>query len=290
MAISGFSIIRNGFQYDYPFLEAIQSILPICDEFVIAVGDSSDGTREAIVALNSPKIKIIDTVWDMNLRKGGQILAQQTDIALREIQGDWGFYIQADEAVHENDLQKVVDATRFHQNNPNVQGLLSPYLHFWGDYQHIRTSRETYRHEIRVIRNQKNIGSYRDAQGFRIFNGEKSQKLRVKPIDATIFHYGYVRPPKIMQQKANDFNSLYHNDHWLKKNNPENIIYDYGEVDWVEKFTASHPAVMHERIARQFWKFEWSAEQSNMSIKNKLLHFIERETGYRIGEYRNYEF
>jgi hypothetical protein len=290
MTISGFSIIRNGFQYDYPFLEAIQSILPICDEFVIAVGDSSDGTREAIVALNSPKIKIIDTVWDMNLRKGGQILAQQTDIALREIQGDWGFYIQADEAVHENDLQKIVDTTHFHQNNRAVEGLLSPYLHFWGDYQHIRTSRATYRHEIRLIRNLKSIHSYRDAQGFRIFNGEKSQKLCVKPIDATIFHYGYVRPPKIMQQKANDFNALYHTDTWLENNTSPQAIYDYGAVDWVEKFAATHPAVMHERIARQFWKFEWSAAQSNMTLKNKCLHFIEQQTGYRIGEYRNYRF
>jgi glycosyltransferase involved in cell wall biosynthesis len=288
MSISGFSIIRNGFQYDYPFLEAIQSILPICDEFVIAIGDSSDGTRAAVVALNSPKIRIIDTVWDMSLRNGGEILAQQTNIALDAVQGDWAFYIQADEAIHENELEKITDATRRYQNDTDVEGLLSPYLHFWGDYQHIRTSRKTYRHEIRIIRTLKNTRSYRDAQGFRKFTQETSKKLQVKPIDATIYHYGYVRPPKVMQQKANDFHVLYHDDIWLKNNKSVHTIYEYEAVDWVEKFIGTHPAVMQERIAKQFWDFSWHPSQSNMTLKNKILHFIEQHSGYRIGEYRNY--
>ncbi len=49
---------------DYPFLQSIQSVLPVVDEFVVVVGDSTDGTRDAILKL-SPKIRIVDTVWDM---------------------------------------------------------------------------------------------------------------------------------------------------------------------------------------------------------------------------------
>ena len=108
--ISGFSYIRNGFEFDYPFLESIQSILPICDEFIIAVGDSHDGTREAIEKLGSDKIKIIDTIWDENMRANGAIFAQQSNIALDHITGNWAFHIQADEVIHENDLPKIRQA------------------------------------------------------------------------------------------------------------------------------------------------------------------------------------
>jgi len=112
MKISGFSYVRNGFEYGYPFIEAIQSVLPVCDEFVIAVGDSTDGTREAIAKLDPQKIKIIDTKWDMQLREGGKVFAQQANIALDNITGDWAFHIQADEVIHENDLQKIIAAIK----------------------------------------------------------------------------------------------------------------------------------------------------------------------------------
>src|SRR5437868_3557038 len=107
MKISGFTFIRNGFKLNYPFLEAIESILPVCDEMIVVVGNSEDGTREAVENLHPSKIHIIDTVWNDSLREGGKILAQQTNLALDSISGDWGFYIQGDEVVHENDLEKI---------------------------------------------------------------------------------------------------------------------------------------------------------------------------------------
>jgi len=66
MKISGFSFVRNGIKLYYPVVESIKSILPIVDEFVIAVGkgDDDDTTREQIAAIGDPKIKIIDTVWE----------------------------------------------------------------------------------------------------------------------------------------------------------------------------------------------------------------------------------
>src|SRR5947207_7478123 len=132
MKISGFSYVKNGFTYGYPFIQSVQSVLPVCDEFIIAVGDSGDGTREALMALNSPKLRIIDTVWDEELRTSGKIFAQQTNIAFDQVEGDWAFHIQADEVIHENDLDKIRDAARKYLGEKRVEGFLFDFLHFYG--------------------------------------------------------------------------------------------------------------------------------------------------------------
>ena len=204
MKVSGFTFIRNGIKFDYPFVEAIKSILPICDEMIIVVGNSDDETRESIVNLNEPKIKIIDTVWDENLRTGGRILAQQTDIAMQHITGDWGFYIQGDEVVHEKYLPVIKKAMEDNLNNKEVEGLLFNYKHFYGSYDYIGDSNKWYRREIRVVRTGINVSSYRDAQGFRIDN----RKLKVKHINAEVFHYGWVRNPRANQLKNQSFQKL----------------------------------------------------------------------------------
>ena len=60
MKVAGFTIIRNAIKFDYPVVEAITSILPICDEFVVAVGNSDDETLQLIKQIDSPKIKIFE--------------------------------------------------------------------------------------------------------------------------------------------------------------------------------------------------------------------------------------
>lgn len=62
MKISGFTFIRNAVKYDFPVLEAINSILPIVDEFIVNVGKSDDGTFELIHKINDPRIKIVESV------------------------------------------------------------------------------------------------------------------------------------------------------------------------------------------------------------------------------------
>ena len=102
MTISGFSFARNAYKLGYPIVESILSVLPICDEFVIAIGkgDEDDNTRDMVIAIGSPKIKIIDTEWTDREHLKNLIYSQQTNIALRECSGDWCFYIQADEVLH----------------------------------------------------------------------------------------------------------------------------------------------------------------------------------------------
>ncbi|MFM6937069.1 MAG: glycosyltransferase family 2 protein, partial [Aquirufa sp.] len=154
MKIAGFTFIRNAVQNDYPIVEAITSILPICDEFVVAVGNSTDGTLELIQAIPSDKIRIIETVWDESAREGGRVFALETDKAYQAISPDtdWAFYIQGDECVHEDDLPNIVAAMQTHSDNPTVEGLLFHYKHFYGSYDYVAVSRRWYRREIRVVK------------------------------------------------------------------------------------------------------------------------------------------
>ncbi len=284
MKVSGFSFIRNGIQFDYPFLEAIRSILPVCDEFIVVVGDSSDGTRDAVVKLSDPKIKIIDTVWDESLREGGKILAQQTNIAMDHITGDWGFYIQGDEVVHEKYLGIIRDSMERYQNHTEVDGLLFHYRHFYGSYDYVGSSRRWYRKEIRIIRNDKSIRSYKDAQGFR----KNGNKLRVKQIPASVYHYGWVKDPRSQQEKQKYFHKLWHDDSWVEQKVAKTQTFDYeANIDVLEKFTETHPEVMHKRIALSNWNFSYTPKK--LKLKERVSGFMEKLTGYRIGEYKNYK-
>jgi hypothetical protein len=284
MKISGFTFIRNGVELDYPFIESITSVLPAVDEMVIVVGDCSDGTKEKILTLQDPKIRIINTVWDESLRKGGEILAQQTNIALDHITGDWGFYIQGDEVIHEKYLENVRSALQKWNDHPEVEGLLFHYHHFYGSYEYIGTSRKWYRREIRIVRNDPSIRSYKDAQGFR----KNGKKLQVKAVDAYIYHYGWVRDPKAQLKKNVSFNKYWHDDEWIAEH-VDATSFDYDLLESLDRFEGTHPAVMKDRIVSKNWKFSYDPSKKRMSFKEKLSFWIEKLFGWRPGEYKNYK-
>ncbi|MGE4288008.1 MAG: hypothetical protein AB7E36_04915 [Salinivirgaceae bacterium] len=233
MRVTGFSFIRNAIKFDYPVVEAIKSVLPLCDNFVVAVGNSEDETLELIKNI-SPKIKIVETVWDDSLREGGRVLAVETDKAFQAIDADsdWCFYIQGDEVMHEKYLDVAKNAMEKYKDDQQVDGLLFNYLHFYGSYDYVGSASNWYPHEIRVVRNNKAIYSYRDAQGFR---KNDNQKLNVKAIDAYIYHYGWVKDPRAMQRKQESFHKLWHNDEWLDKNVAKAEVFDYSQIDALKK-------------------------------------------------------
>lgn len=289
MKVAGFTFIRNAVRNDYPVVEAITSILPICDEFVVALGNSDDGTEELVRGIDSPKIRIINTVWDESIREGGAVFAAETDKAFAAISpdADWAFYIQGDECVHEKYLPLIKQEMQDNLNNPKVEGLLFKYLHFYGSYSYYGHSRRWYRREIRVLRNNKNIHSYRDAQGFRW--GER--KINVKLIDAYIYHYGWVKPPSGLKNKLRNFNQFYHDDAWLAENLPETFEFDYKNADRLVPFTGTHPAVMQKRVDATNWNLniDLKALSQKMNFRRKALQKIEDWTGWRVSEYRNYK-
>lgn len=289
MKIAGFTFIRNAVKNDYAIVEAITSILSICDEFIVAVGDSEDETRALIENINSPKIKIIDTIWDKTKREGGSVFAEETNKAFAAISNDidWAFYIQGDECVHEKYLHTIKKEMEDALNKPNIEGLLFKYLHFYGSYDYFGQSRRWYRREIRIIKKKLNIRSYRDAQGFRI--GDR--KIKVKLIDAYIYHYGWVKPPLGLKNKVLNFNVFYHDEQWMNDNLGENYEFDYSNADYLMPFSDTHPEVMKKRIATINWNMQLDRKKmwQKMSLRRKILHQIEMITGLRIGEYKNYK-
>ena len=288
MKVCGFSFIRNAVQFDYPIVEAIQSILPLCDAFVVAVGKSEDKTLELISGINSPKIRIIETSWDDSLREGGKVLASETDKAFQYIseEYDWAFYIQGDEVVHEKYLPVIKQAMIDQLDDKRIEGLLFKYVHFYGSYDYVGEALTWYRKEIRIIRNRKDIFSFKDAQGFR---KRPNDKLNVKLIDACVHHYGWVRDPRALQRKNTSMQKLWHDDDWVDKNIAKAEEFDYGDAESLSVFKGTHPKVMQTRIQRKNWSFDRDLTKDRFTLKDKVRLLVERLTGWRMGEYKNYK-
>jgi glycosyltransferase involved in cell wall biosynthesis len=298
MKISALTYIRNGITYDYPFVESIKSALPIVDEYIVVTGDSNDGTREAITAIGSNKIKIIDTIWDENLRIGGKIFAQQTNIGLDNASKDanWLLHLQADEILHEKDYKSIIKALEENINNKKIDGFLLHFINFYGDYNHYCPTRRFHQREIRIVRNNPQIRSYRDSMGFRKFmdpqsKTEKGIKLLAKQIDATVYHYSWSRNPQKQKEKYIEMNKKYDSSNdWIKGIEEKYADgYNYTEYDYLKKFTGIHPAVMQARVASQDWKFNYDPKKNNMNFKEKVMKFLEDVTGKQFFIYKNYK-
>ncbi len=313
MKISGFTFVKNATKLYYPVKESILSILPIVDEFVVALGNSDEGdyTRREILSINSDKIKIIDTTWDLEAYPHNTIFAQQTDVAKEACTGDWLFYLQSDELVHEQYLDVIKNACIRYHKNKEIEGLLFEYRHFWGDYEHIHKAHNWYPREIRIVKNQPNIHSWKDAQSFRKFDSfdysakdylrkEGTHKLKVARIFAWIHHYGWVRPPKLMSSKTRSSAATF----WGKgkadnqlKSLPD--FFDYGPLQHLPVYAGSHPEVLSNWMEKFDWKdqlqFQGKRNPNRLihkheKLKYRLLSFIEYQLlgGRQIGGFKNY--
>ncbi len=284
MKISGFTMVRNASKYYFPIKESILSILPIVDEFIVALGDNDpdDNTRKEIESINSDKIKIIDRIWSENDFVDGRVFANETTFALSQCKGDWCIYLQADEIIHEKDHERIKNVCQEQLTNDEIDGFLFNYHHFFGDYDHYLPFHGWYKNEIRIVKNNIGIYSYKDAQSFR--KGD-NKKLNVLAIDPYIYHYGWVRPPILMQSKKKEQDSIHHgkdviNAQYKSKSNS----YNYGPLGRIPIFKASHPKVMDDFRAKINWKDELNySTKSNLKrpkmkheqLKYRLFSFLE---------------
>jgi len=289
MKVTGFTFIRNAIANDYPVREAILSVLPLCDDFVVALGNSTDETTQLIKSIDPNKIKVIDTIWDEDLKEGGHVFADETNKALAAIpkDTDWMVYIQGDEAIHEDYLPLIKKEMEAALDDNNIEALLLKYKHFYASYDYLAESRRWYRREVRILKNLPGVHSYKDAQGFRI----KERKLKVKLIDAYIYHYGWVKPPKGLQGKVRNFNQYYQTEEWIEQNYPVQNTFDMHNADRLVHFKGTHPKVLKPRIESANWKFEQdlTKQTPKMNFRRTLLQKIEDLTGLRLFEYRNYK-
>ncbi|MCM2323602.1 MAG: glycosyltransferase family 2 protein [Oligoflexia bacterium] len=299
MKVSGFTILRNGTKFDYPYLESLRSLLPLVDELIVNVGRGEDDTLERIQEFarteGGGKVSWFETDWPLNdpeKRKGGLILSEQTNLALERCTGDWCLYLQADEVLHEGDAPRLRQAMERNLSRPEIEGLLFDYVHFYGSFDVVQQTRSAYRREVRVVRRATGPRSVGDAQSFRKADGSK---LRVARAWARVFHYGWVRTPDAMKEKTYFMDQLYHGkprEQDAETGTPHTgDNYRYKKIWGLRSFHATHPAVMRERIAKKGWHwdlanspFVWSWSDS----KKITLDLFERLTGIRPFEYRSY--
>jgi glycosyltransferase involved in cell wall biosynthesis len=299
MTISGFTLVRNGVKFDYPFMESIQSLFALCDEVVINVGISEDDTLQRIEAWkaslpprSAAKVTIFTSEWPLNdpaKRQGGQILAEQTNLALKKCKGDWCLYLQADEVLHEKDYETIRADLDTIDSVHGVDALVFQYVHFYCSYGVIQTSRSSYRREIRAIRNWKGIWSVGDAQSFRYITGDKIQGVLTK---ARIFHYGWVRPPEVMKAKTGFMDTLYHAgaDAQVPATGDN---YKYKRFVGLKPFRATHPAIMEKRVQERSATNGFDLKKAPWVFESKdtwkiLSGWIEAATGIRPFEFKNY--
>jgi hypothetical protein len=291
MTVSGFTFVRDAIRLQYPVVASLQSVLPVVDELVVNVGESSDGTLELVQRLDSPKVKIFQSAWDERLVKGGRILAQQTDLALERCAGDVCLYLQADEVIHEADLPALRAALSRLHSDPRVEGLLFDYVHLYGNYHSVATGRRWYRHEVRAFRNGLGVRSWRDAQGFRVFapggDSHRVRKLRVIRAGVRVFHYGWVRPPTLQARKCREFGRWYHG---AEAPPLEERTFQYDQTERVVRLRGTHPAGMRELVAADTSSFEPRLRGVRLrQLRVDLLDLFEAVTSIRVGEYRNYK-
>ncbi len=282
MQVSGFTIVRNARIMGYPIVEAIKSVLPLVDEFIVGLGPCEDDTLGMIQSIGDPKIHVFKTDWSPKV-SGGKILSEKTNEALMRCRNNWCIYIQADEILHEVDYPNIRAALEKHDNSPEVEGLLFRYVHFYGGYDVIATSRKWYRYEVRAVKKNSGIQSWNDAQGFRV----NSRKPKVAHANARVYHYGWVKPPIQMGEKKKRLDQLWHGN----KKDSENESFDFKKSYGLRKFTDQHPQVMDEKVRMQNWKFNYKMRMNEWTLQDIncfLSDCIEKLFNYRIGEYKNY--
>lgn len=283
MKIAGFTIIKNAVKYGYPVVESILSALPLCDQFFVSIGDGEDNTEELIRSIKSEKIIILHSTWDKSLTKNGEVLAAETNKAFQQIPStfDWCLYLQADEVLHEHDYPLIQASIQKANEHDQVDGILLQYKHFWGSFDYIGSTSRWYRKEIRLIKNNKSIFSYKDAQGFR---KSPNEKLNVIETKASVYHYGWVRPPKKMQAKNAGIQQ-----YWSDNKNFKDLDeFDYSNIDGLDFFTGSHPSVMKSHIANQDWTFVFDKKNIKLKPKERFKKILFLLTGKHFFEYKNY--
>ena len=279
MKVSAFTFIKNGQILGYPFLESINSILGIVDEFVINVGASEDETLNLISAINSDKIRIIKSEWNDTLHKDGYVYGQQKMIAQFNCTGDWAFYIEADEVYHENELEKINDSMKKYLNDPNVEALVFDFFHFYGNSNSYLDSTGCYRSEARIIKNS--IRSYAPDGLFWLVleSNKKGRYPKAKHTGAHCYHYGWIRSEQQMNLKSQKVQK-----YWGK----EPVKIDYSQMDQsiIKDFVGTHPSVIQQWLpyAKGIYKVDSNYVLTRKQKKHKFMIKLEALFGLELSK------
>mgnify|MGYP003981037225 FL=1 len=279
MKSSAFTFIKNGQILGYPFLQSIQSILSIVDEFVINVGESEDDTLEMIHSIKDKKIRIIESKWNDEMRDRGYVYGQQKMIAQFNCTGDWVFYIEGDEVYHEKDLVQIKKSMEKYLNDSNVEALAFSFNHFYGNANTLLDSPGWYRSEARIIKNS--IRSYAPDGLFWLVldSNKKGRYPRAKIIGATCYHYGWVRSENQMNLKSNKVQK-----YW----GGEPLLIDYSQMDQsiLKEFKGLHPEIIKDWLPNEkgLFKTSPSYKLTRKQKKHRLMIKFENFLGLNLSK------
>jgi len=282
--ISGFTFLRNGQKFGYPFVESIRSVLPLVDEFVIALGPCDDDTEKMLREIGDAKIRVIHTQWNERIRSDysikGFIYGQQKSIALFNCTGDWAFYLEGDEVVHENDLPKIRAAMEKHLDDPRVEALAFDYLHFYGNANTYAWSPRWYRSEVRILRNTIPAWGPKGLFFVVLDSALRGHYPRAAHTGATIYHYGWVRSESQMNLKAAAVQP-----YWK---NRKSTVVDYTKIDpaALKLFTGTHPKVVQDWLPKAEGVFRADPDYrlSKRDKKHRFMLRLERWFGLRFNK------
>lgn len=288
--ISGMTIIRNGLRFDYPFVEAIRAILPICDEFVIVVGDSDDGTREAVEAIGDPKIRIVDTTWSPHVTPRKCLLAEQTSLGLHHCRGRWCVYVQGNEIIHQDSLPILRELMERHAEDPQIEAILLERLTFWADFDHVFAAYpKCFKYTVRIIKPHIGAYSIRDAMSFAVFDGYSRQGRYPRAIDSGqyLYRYANVHTPTAMEAKGAR----------VHKGGSKPIATDHFYTkfprQYLRRYTGDHPTVMAERRAAHPSQYDLDDPRCRTALSAmERWHLLETAWYRRFGmlRHRNHRF
>lgn len=279
MKVSGFTFLRNARINGYPFLESIRSVLPLVDEFICVIGKGQDDTRESVRALQDSKIRIIDTTWNESMQDRGFVYGQQKMIAQFNCTGDWAFYIEGDEIVHEDDIRGIHESMERNLNDLEVEALYFDFLHFYGTPHQIGIA--GYRKAPRIIRNTIRTIAPDGLFWVVLDQNKRARYPRAKRAGGTIYHYGHCRSVTKMNEKLRQVGKYWGSKH--------DTFEGYGNIDLAEirTFSGKHPAVMKEWIdheAEKVFKQINGYILSKRDIRNRIRFWIETKLNVEISK------
>jgi hypothetical protein len=279
MKVSAFTFIRNGQILGYPFVQSIESVLPIVDEFVVNVGFGEDDTLEVIQSIDSPKIRIIQSSWNDNMQDRGYVYGQQKMIAQFNCTGDWAFYVEGDEIYHEEDLEKIRFSMEQNLSDPEVESLVFDFYHFYGNKNSYLDSPGWYRSEARIIKNS--LRSYApDGLFWLILDSNKRGRYpRAKHTGVHCYHYGWVRSEEQMNLKSEKVQK-----YW--GGSPAKIDYSQMDQTIIKEFTGTHPKNMQDWLpeASGIYLTDSNYKPSNKQRKHQLMLKVERVLGIELSK------
>jgi hypothetical protein len=271
MKVSAFTFIKNGQILGYPFLQSIQSILPIVDEFVINVGNSEDDTLKLINSINNNKIRVIESQWNETMQNRGYVYGQQKMIAQYNCTGDWAFYIEGDEVYHESELLQIKKSMENHLNDSNVEALVFDFFHFYGNANTLLNSPGWYRSEARIIKNS--LRTYAPDGLFWVVldSNKKGRYPKAKHTGATCYHYGWVRSEEQMNLKSSKIQK-----YWGESP----IKIDYSQIDHtiIEEFQGSHPDIIKDWLPKDsgLYRVDKSYKLTRKQKKHRIMIKLEK--------------